>query len=93
MTEREKTTPLTVRLSEEDRRLVECAPGVEGVGVGAFVRSAARERAGEVLRERHEISLGSHGAQRVLAALDDDDDVPSPPLRELFALEAPWRSR
>lgn len=80
-----RTQRLELRLSDEDRALGAAAASAVGETLSDFFRSAASDRAADVLADQRKIALTDEEAARFLDALEKVDETTVARLRELRA--------
>jgi uncharacterized protein (DUF1778 family) len=84
-----KSGPVSLRMDEETRSLIDRAASVVGQNRTDFMLSSARDRATEVLLNQTFFRLPTADWEAFVSALDD----PPPPnakLKALLARKAPW---
>lgn len=82
--------PLSLRISAEDRGLLDHAAAALGKTRTEFMLEAARERAKTVLMDRMHIVLDPDSWRAFAAALDGPTPKPAPELRRLMKEKRPW---
>jgi uncharacterized protein (DUF1778 family) len=71
-----KTGRLDLRLSDEQKRLIEQAAALAGQMVSSFVLSSSLQRAWELIGEANVIKLSAEDRDRFLAVLGDANAKP-----------------
>ncbi len=82
--------PMSLRISQSDRRLLDQAAAVLSESRTEFILAAARDRAKDVLMDRKHIVLGREAWREFVAALDGPAPEPSPELRRLMTEGRLW---
>lgn len=78
------TSPLSVRLTQEERRLIEMVAVYSGRSVSEFVRSVAVDSAASIVRD--------HGADKIVQTIEERNDELSQQRRSAFEAAAELHS-
>jgi uncharacterized protein (DUF1778 family) len=78
-----KTDRLEMRLTPEQRELIERAAVLSGQMLASFIRSQLVERAQEIVARHSRTELSARDFRRFLSALDRDEE-PVPALKAAF---------
>ncbi len=86
---RDTTSPLNIRIKQEQRSLIEEAAEVSEVTVSNFVRDAAIRAAENALLDQTTFNLDTKAWDEFVAVLDSPPPS-NPRLRDLLSRTAPW---
>ena len=92
MTMSTKTGRLDLRLTEEQRQLLESAASIAGSTLTSYTIGALMESASATVSRAHSIRLSQADWELFIAALDAPDDPSNEAWQRLRALKPVWES-